>query len=92
MKKIFLISLIASSIAVLANGQANRKPADKDTIVYTSKEGTHYKMIVIGDKIPEFFVNNKKVGNEDLEHYSSIIGLLQQKLEERRHKVKNAKS
>jgi hypothetical protein len=92
MKKILLILLIVFSLAGLVKGQENIRPAGKDTILYISKQGTRYKMIVIGDKIPELYVNNKKVGNEDLEQYSGIIGFLQQKLEERRHKAKYPKS
>jgi len=90
MKKAFLIGLALTSLMGTNTAQAKCRPTDNDTINYTAKEGIRYKMIVIGDKLPELYINNKKVSTEDLSRYDKIINLLEIKLEERKRKPKNS--
>ena len=91
MKKLIITCFGIIMLCGITHGQINKRQVAGDTIGYTAKAGLHYKMVVIGDKLPELYVNNKKISRADMNQYDAIIGLLQQKLDDRRNKTKAPK-
>ena len=91
MKKLTITCFGIIMLCGITHGQTNKRQVAGDTIDYTAKAGSHYKMIVIGDKLPKLYVNNKKISRADMGQYDAIIGLLQQKLDDRRNSPKKPK-
>lgn len=44
-----------------------------NTITTTGPDGTQYKLVQIGDRLPKLFVNNKLIPTENLDRYTSLI-------------------
>jgi hypothetical protein len=89
MKNILLMPVLIFILSSgYVNGQTARKP-DRDTIDLT-ENNTRYRMIVAGDKMPEFFVNDKKINREDYGDYNEVIGKMQLMLTERKRKTKSS--
>lgn len=47
-----------------------------NTVTTTDSDGIKYKLVIIGDLLPRFFVNNKQVNRNELGKYSYIIDRL----------------
>ncbi len=47
-----------------------------NTITTTGPDGTRYKLVQVGDRLPKLFVNNKPVPAENLGRYADLIGNL----------------
>ena len=82
MKKLFLATLMLMSLTIRASTRT-------DTVEYTAKDGNHFRMIVVGDKIPELYKNGRKIDRSDFGEYEEIIGAMQNMLIERWKKKRN---
>lgn len=47
-----------------------------NTVTTTDANGTKYKLVIIGDLLPRFFINNKRINTSELRKYSDIIDRL----------------
>lgn len=61
----------------------SEKENPSNTISTTSPDGTRYKMVAIGDKRPELYVNDKLISGSELEKYAEIQDQLLRKLWDR---------
>jgi hypothetical protein len=87
-----LISLCVGSASVSAQPAKSGLPANTavnfpspapaaeenypNTITTNGPDGTRYKLVQIGDRLPKLFVNNKLVSAENLDRYGDLIGSL----------------
>ena len=44
-----------------------------NTVTTTGPDGTRYKLVQIGDRLPKLFVNNKLIATENLDRYAGLI-------------------
>jgi len=79
MKKLFLLGLAAICFWVPANAQNVSGASDANTIT-RAENGTSYRLISIGDKLPRLFVNDKEVAAAQLDRYGKVIDRLQSEL------------
>lgn len=64
------------------NGQLEE--TSLNTIITYGKDSTEYKLKMIGDGRPEFYVNGKLLTPDEMEKYLNLIHRLQQQLRERK--------
>ena len=85
MKKLFLLTLAAICFGISARAQDVSGAKDAGTIT-RAENGTSYRLVSIGDKLPRLFINNKEVPSAQLGAYGEIIGNLQNDLWARQRK------
>jgi hypothetical protein len=47
-----------------------------NTVTTTDTSGTKYKLVIIGDMRPKFFINSKQIDSDELIKYGDIIAKL----------------
>jgi hypothetical protein len=87
MKKSMLLFITAMCLGGYVNAQYNMP--NQNTIVYNSPKGIRYRLISIGDKLPQLLVNDKEVPRGQMEGNEGIIEKLQTELWERQKKLGN---
>jgi hypothetical protein len=63
-----------------------------NTVTTTGPDGTRYKLVQIGDKLPRLYVNSKLVQAEDMDRYGALIENLMPVLWQRQKDAGRAKS
>lgn len=58
-----------------------------NTIVTQAPDSTLYKLVVIGDQPPKFYINNKRIAEGEWEPYMPLINSLKRKLAESKKKT-----
>lgn len=58
-----------------------------NSISFTATDGTNYKLIATGDKVPQLFVNGSELSRKELEGHASILDRLQKELFEKQQKM-----
>lgn len=79
MKTIILSAICAAWLCASAHGQTTAKSNDPNSVSYTA-DGTHYRLICVGDKVPQLFVNNMEIPAARLNDYTAIVAKLQAEL------------
>jgi hypothetical protein len=92
MKKMYLLLVAIICFTGYCQGQPKMAAESFDTISFTDKDGTDYKLISMGDKVPRLFVNGSELSRKELEGYANMVDQLQKELFERQQKIRSEKS
>ncbi len=72
---------------VLPSGDFERQEENEDnTIVAVDKENAHYKLVMIGDRPPKFYINGRLIPVDQWEPHQELINSLKWQLQEKSRK------